>query len=170
MLSYSHLIRANENSVTVEEPKLRAAIVLGIIRFSRWPDEKSINQTFEICVAGNPLSENTLINLSQKKKIKKLPIVVRSIDDLSTEILKCKVLVVGPELPPFIINIPVDTEPYQGVLTICDDCGEYKDKLMINLVRIQKRIGFEVNLDLALKNGMKLKSALLELAIGVKQN
>jgi hypothetical protein len=161
---------AIDSPVTADEPKLRAAIVLGIFRFTTWPAGARDTGVFRVCTLGNPTSERDLKLISAQRQHHNLPIITEKITDSSGDISRCDVLLIGADIKSDSLIKILSTKNGFGVLTICDNCHIKNSKAMLKLVRKDNRIRFTVNLYQAKKKGIQFSSSLLELALKVKQD
>ena len=163
-------VQAREIAVTADETKLRAAIVLGILRFSSWPNDVSMAATFNLCTLGAPTSKSTLVKISGQREYKDKPILTIVLKGNSPDISTCNAIVIGPQAKKRALSKLLNSKSAFGVLTICDNCQPEDTKAMVYMLRKKNRVGFEVDLIHAEKNGMTFSSSLLELAIDVKQD
>ena len=170
MLGEPHHARAGEVTVTADETKLRAAIVLGILRFSSWPNDVSMASAFNLCTLGAPTSESTLIKVSGQRDYKDKPISTIVLHSKSPDISKCNAIVIGPHAKKYVLSKFIGRKSAFGILTICDNCQPDLSSVMVYMLRKKNRVGFEIDLIQAKKNGMTFSSSLLELAIDVKQD
>ena len=157
-----------DTQATAEEPKLRAAIVLGIIRYSSWPDDVDMAGQLNLCSIGAPQSEQILTQVSGQHKYHDLSIMVytHSISQLKPG--KCNALIIGPALDTKSARYLMDKNISHGLLTICDGCQLNRSIAMVTLVRRSKRIAFDVDLAQSKSAGISFSSALLELALRVR--
>ena len=167
LASFSQATRAAEHNITAEEPKLRAAIVLGILRFTNWPEDAPLTNSLNLCTAGGPSSSAALAEISSKRQFQNLPIVIYKLNSNSSDFSKCNVLVMGANVNSELLKNISDSEASHGVLTVCDNCKTSNENAMVYLVRVKNRIAFKIDLSQSSKNGMKFSSSLLELATEV---
>lgn len=164
----SHYSHADENALTADEPKLRAAIVLGILRFSTWPDDLSKHSSFNLCSLGKPASEIVLTKVNSQYQYQNLPINTYSLNINSRELADCNAVLLGREVTGELWNRVLGKKDLHGVLTICDDCKN-PNLAMVSLIRKDNRIGFVIDLKKANKHGINFSSMLLELAHEVRK-
>ena len=156
-------------SVTAEESKLRAAIVLGILRFTTWPDQAQIASEINLCTYGTPLAEPALNQVSGVRMLNNTPVKVVTVHDMSASITGCDALVLGKNAALDAVSKARESGALHGVLTICDDCKGEDLISMVKLIRVDKRIGFEIDMRRARESDMYFSSALLELAVEVRR-
>lgn len=152
-------------SIAAEVPKgearLRAAIIVGILRYTTWNGEVEDDAELLICSVGKTYSANVLKTEKNRVNVhgRKLKLTPRQVnEDLSS----CPVVIYGD-----LSDEPLPAAPsanYINQLTICDGCSIERSPAIIRLTRQGGRIGIEVNLAKAKKNGLKFSSDMLELA------
>lgn len=157
-----------EAVATADEPKLRAAIVLGIIRYSHWPNDVDISGSLHVCSIGAPQSERILIQVSGQHKYHDVSIMITPYKNLQNSGNSCHALILGPDLNSKTLKDVLQSYNQHGLLTICDGCVINGNTAMVSLVRREKRIAFDVNLIQADQAGISFSSALLELALSVR--
>jgi len=167
LFSLSQASVASEPNITAEEPKLRAAIVLGILRFTNWPEDAPLTNSLNLCTVGSPSSSAALAEISSKQQFQNLPIVIHKLNSNSSDFSKCNALVMGANVNSELLKNLSDSEVSHGVLTVCDYCKTSNKNAMVYLVRVENRIAFKIDLRQSSKNGMKFSSSLLELATEV---
>jgi hypothetical protein len=164
-----HITTAHAKNVTAKETDLRAAIVLGILRFTRWPNDVEMASDFNLCTYGEPISKQALLQISGVRQINNAMLRVIPIEDLRKELASCNALVIGNNGADKHFNRANKKKHLYGILTICDACRSEHVRAMVYLLRNNNRIGFEIDLAEAKKNGVVFSSALLELAAEVRR-
>lgn len=162
-----HLL-ASESGPIADEDKLRAAIVLGIVRFTSWPEDVQKHKNLYLCTLGKPLSSKILVNVSGQHKYRNQPIIATVLEKKIFDASDCNVLVLGNGIKPKTLQKILPGSDAHAVLTICDGCKKGIGS-MVHLMRTDNRIGFKVNLELASEAGLNFRSALLEIASEVKK-
>jgi len=163
-------VSAHDTKVTAEETKLRAAIVLGILRFSSWPNDVNMASAFNLCTLGQPISSDTLIKISGQRVHQGKPILTIILKVNAPDISNCNAIVIGAEVSRRVLSKLLSSKKAFGILTICDNCQTEHTRAMVFMLRKKNRVGFEIDLIQAQKNGMTFSSSLLELAIDVRQD
>ena len=158
-----------DRQATADEPKLRAAIVLGIIRYSSWPDDVDMSGQLNLCSIGAPQSEQILTQVNGQHKYHDLAIMVFPLSKSQPKLEKCHALIIGPALDNKSARYFIERNGSHGLLTICDGCQINRSTAMVTLVRRDKRIAFHVDLALSNSAGISFSSALLELALKVSE-
>mgnify|MGYP001828900211 CR=1 FL=1 len=151
--------------ITAQEPQLRAAVILGIIRFTSWPDDTN-KASLNICAIGKPSSEPVLQNISRSAEHN---INIRSLRSKENNLDNCNIIIFGPGIKkPDHVGI-LQRIHKLPVLSICDDCNYKNHGADVTLVQQKNRIGFKIDLVSAKSHGISLSSSLLELALEVQQ-
>ncbi len=153
-------------ALEANEPELRAAVIVGILRFTSWPERAPGD--YRLCTLGAPLSEPVLLGLSGRALIGTHAIDVRVLDAGQVQRTPCEVVVMGSGMDARTAKALLEDANHHGVLTVCDGCGRHAQNSMVNLVRNGDRIGFEINTAITQSKGLLFSSALLELASRVK--
>ncbi len=154
------VVSAPALSANVPEYKLKAAYLYNFASFTTWPE---YDQQFDICIYGHsPFGKN--LNRIRAKKVAGHPIRINYIETLN-DLERCQLVFIaqdGDTLKQVINHI--NGKP---ILTIADTPGALAKGVIINMVTVNKRVAFEVNLTAAKRNGLKISSKLLRLATTV---
>ena len=145
----------------IDEARLRAAIVVGILRYTTWG--VPIPDTITVCGSGDSLSLMQLASLENPPSVQSHQL---SIENSKNKGLpeSCDVVLLGAKAA--LERSMLDAR--QNTLVICDGCDQKQDLWSIKLVKRKDRIGFSVNLTQAKRNNLSFRAALLELAIRVE--
>ncbi len=146
----------------VDESRLKAATIIGILRYTEW--DPPLGNTIKICVASESNVVKRLRDIVSKPIVHGKSIEIESIEKLNMFPNDCNVILSTSSKDgerQFI-------ESAQNCLVICDDCGVVGKFTSILIEKRNNKIIFEVNLDQAKKHQLKFRSALLELAIKVR--
>ncbi len=156
------LARHSKDSAARED-KIRAATVVGIIRYTRW--REAVGDELNICLAGEAASFPHLqvLDKSRAAHNKKLNIMVATQDD-HPQVGTCHVVVIGPKSPIDINNSAIR----KSCLVICDQCSRERGEASVILRKDKNRIRFDVYLDRAARQGVSFRAAMLELAARVE--
>lgn len=158
------------NAVTATEGRLRAAVIVGIMRFTTWPDTPEFKQAADInlCLIGAPTSAEFLLPISGQRRLQGKNITVR--DVARAELDACQVLVIGGGISRHATRAVLAQADKAAILSICDDCrAELAAEPIINLTLRKKKVKFRVNLARAKQSGVGLDAQLLELALSVRK-
>ena len=158
------------NLLTAQEPQLRAAVILGVLRFTSWSHHDSSEKFLDVCTFGQPIAEPALLPVSNVHKVAYQTVVVRNIAGVKNiKINSCDVVIYGAGSNKASLMLGMQHSIAYPVLTICDGCKLSDAATTVKLIRRGGRIGFEVNLDNAKKHGIILSSSLLELASEIRR-
>ena len=144
------------------ESELRAAVIVGILRYTKWADP--LGDTINICGYGYPSSLEHLTGLSSRAIVRDKSIQVNDLSKENAHNRQCDVMLVGKSDKVSIAEI----SRYKNLLIICEDCNEAHDLAAIHISKSAGRIVFGVDLEQAKKNQLAFGSALLELAVNVE--
>ena len=153
--------------ITAKEHQLRAAVILGIIRFTSWP--VSDNKQLVVCTVGQPISESVLLPLSGNSEITGRELIVRKLDNNKVKVETCHVTIYGKGVTTEQYSNRFHTTVTLPVLTICDDCDYSNSGIVVKLLAHKNRIGFKIDLREIKTKGLLFSSSLLELALEVKR-
>lgn len=150
--SYSHSALAS-----VSEAKVRAAMIVGILRYTRWdtPDE---HRQYTLCTLSRSATADELNRARDKIRIDQK--VIQLIDIQNKAQTHCDVIISSPNTAE--AQLLASANPH--TLLICDGCERPNDHSAIRLIRHKQRIGFDINISKAAAAGIQFSSALLELA------
>lgn len=144
------------------EARIKAVLVLRLLKFVDWPAESMARAEFlQVCTWGDSPTEAALQSL-QGQKIREREIRIRKLGTpLDTR--GCHALFVSDSVrdvtPALLYN-----SGSAAVLTISDMPDFNKRGGIINLVQQDNRIGFEIQLRYAREHGVQIGAPLLELA------
>lgn len=144
------------------EYQLKAAYLLNFARFIYWPKAlfSSEIDVFRICVYGeSPFAEN--LNHLLSKKVQGRSIKINQIENLNN-VAVCHILFVCKSNEDDFHKI--SSYFPQHVLTVSDVKGFSSQGGMIEFVRFDNKIKFEINVAQSTKSGIKYRSQLLEVA------
>lgn len=145
------------------EDHLRAAMVVGIIRYTSWGD--GLGDTLNVCLMGGNQSFTYIEALENSDAISSKKFKVNRVGRQDHRHLdSCHVLVIGDNAPDDFKSTVI-TQP---CLLICDGCGKAKNQVSVSLRKDNNRIRFDVNLNVAKKNKVTFRASMLELAATVE--
>ncbi|MFN2310176.1 MAG: YfiR family protein [Gammaproteobacteria bacterium] len=153
-------------TLVANEPELRAAIIIGILRFTAWQPPTAGD--LRLCILGLPVSAPALLSLPEDTRIGTQALHTRAVDARAARMSECDIVVMGPGQDAASAKVTLQEANHQGVLTICDGCGHHAEYSMVTLTRHEGRIGFEIDTQIAQTNGLQFSSDLLELAVRVR--
>jgi YfiR/HmsC-like len=164
------LLLAAAWAATADAPKatendVKAAYLYNFGKFVKWPGAPG--DQFPICVFGHDPFGALLDATVAGEKIEGKPVVARRIRS-PQEATACRVLFIGDSERNQFQKVLDDAG--KGVLTVSDIRGFARHGGMIEFVKQQNRIRFEVNLAVARRAGLVLSSELLKVASAVHRN
>ncbi|MRR54629.1 MAG: YfiR family protein [Deltaproteobacteria bacterium] len=146
--------------VQAGEYQVKAAFLLNFAKFVEWP-AGHVKETFTIGILGRDPFDSALDSLSGKT-VRGKRVVVRRYQD-PDESREADILFISAsekrELPRILKTIRGNS-----ILTVGDSKDFGRSGVMINLLLLQKRVGFEINLAAAQRDGLQISSNLLKLA------
>ncbi len=149
-----------------DEANLRAAVIIGILRFTQFDRLIENTPSFKLCLVAKPLSSKKILQYADKVQIKKKSINVYQItkpQDIKEK--SCSVVIFGQDTSDVWFQ---EKQSSGHFLSICDNCS-FSSNTAINLIRRNKRIGFEIQLRPAKQNKIIFSSSLLELAANIEE-
>lgn len=172
---------ADTQSGQYKEYEVKAAFIYNFLKFVDWPEEKMENSDKQIIIGiigENPFG--SAANVFKNKKVEDREVVLKyfeSFEDIKNmskedraakeESLKnCHLLFICQSERKQVREI-TDLVSKSSVLTVGDMDGFTKSGGIINLFIEDNKIRFNINLTVADKNGLKVRSQLLRLAKNV---
>lgn len=163
LILMSSLFCAQAYSGTNKEYQLKAAYLLNFARFIYWPEDafKATGETFNLCVFGDSPFGDNLDKLSNKKiQNKNIKLIYAN---LVGEIELCHIVYFSDSEKENFKSV-INKLPPAIMLTVSDIEGFSKSGGMIEFVRVNNRIKFEINIGQSSNSGIKYRSQLLEVA------
>lgn len=145
-----------------DEGSVRAAMIFAILKYSRLSIDLS-DAKLALCVVGSPTSENKLKMASGGVKVYGKEVLVLEKKSFAESVTDCHTIIYGEKTPPIDKNIQFNKQ-----LVICDGCKEQKEFAAVELINVNKKIRFNINLIVSAENKVRFSSALLELASEIK--
>lgn len=149
---------------TVAESDLRAAVIVGVLRFTEWeraPATDDQNSNLTVCAWGNPPSAQGLANASIKIRDQELRLRRPTTKEA---LATCPVVILGRLTDSMTTEVRSSATLNSAALVICDTCDRSRVNAAVSLVRGENRIQFEINLNRARSAGIVFSSDLLNLA------
>lgn len=142
------------------EYQVKAAFLLNFAKFVEWPAGR-VKETFTIGVLGRDPFKSALDSLSGKT-VRGKRVVVRRYEE-PDEAREADILFISAsekrELPRILKTVRGNS-----ILTVGDSKDFGRSGVVINLLLLRKRVGFEINLAAAQRDGLQISSNLLKLA------
>lgn len=151
------------------EGQLRAAVAVGVLRWTSWLDSAAENNpNLKICLVGEPVSEPYLLPIGGTRKIGKKNIIVESLENETWQ--SCQAFVLGDDVKFETMSRLFKFAESNSALTMCDGCSKHGVKHSMIILRLEKqRVRFEVNLLKTQEAKIHLDASLLELASQVRR-
>jgi hypothetical protein len=144
-----------------EEFQVKAAFLLNFAKFVEWPAGAQARDSFTIGILGQDPFESALDSLAGKT-VRGKRVVVRRYDD-PEEAREADILFISASEKRVLRQI-LKTLRGNSILTVGDSKDFGRSGVMINLLLLNKRVGFEINLAAAHRDGLQISSNLLKLA------
>jgi len=161
---------SQSQSRTYEEYQVKAAFIYNFLLFTEWPEDffESEDDPIDICILGENPFENHLNAIAESKKAKERNIKIRLINTVE-EAEGCAVLFVSRSQEKQVEKIiaSLDKKP---VLTVADVENFSEAGGMVQLILVENKVNFVVNLKALNEAGLKMSSKLLDLAQYVIQD
>jgi len=143
------------------EYQVKAAFLLNFANFIQWPQAALGDDTFTIGILGQDPFGSASDSL-KGKTVKGRKVVIKRYDD-PEDAREADILFISASekraLPRILKNIKGNS-----ILTVGDSKDFGRSGVMINLLLMRKRVGFEINLAAAQRDGLQISSNLLKLA------
>lgn len=150
------------------EFEIKAAYLYNFGRFVEWPPESLENEkSFQVCVLGRDPFGSALDKILANEKIQGKPAIARRISEASA-VKGCQVLFISSSEEARLGEI-LTVMDSKSVLTVSDISDFSARGGMIEFVRDQERVRFEVNLDAAEAARLTMSSDLLKVALFVRK-
>lgn len=162
-LLYSPSVSFSQNR-TYDEYQVKAAFIYNFLLFTEWPEDvfESKTDPIEICILGQNPFENHLEVIADTKKAKERTINKKQIRSVE-EAEGCEVLFVSQSESDKVDEI-LEIIKNKPILTISDMDNFSKAGGMVQLILIESKVNFVVNLSALNETGLKMSSKLLDLA------
>jgi hypothetical protein len=153
----------------VDEYRVKAAFLYNFAKFVEWPPQAflSANTPLVICVLGQNPFGRSLDEAVDGKVVEDRKLVVRQFADIR-QVSGCHILFVSSSERKYLRAILGDLKE-SGVLTVGETEGFTAEGGVITLWLEGDRVRFEINLDAASRQKLRISSRLLSLARIVKK-
>jgi len=143
------------------EYRIKSNYLLNIPLFVEFQSLEQNISSFTICVVGDtPIA--SILSESKGKQIKKRPVVISRIHDIS-QLGKCQVVFIASS-EQYRLQKLLTAANRLGILTISDMRGFVKQGGMINLLIVNGRVTFDLNQTAANNASISFGTQLLKLA------
>ncbi len=148
---------------STREYAVKAAFLYNFAKFVEWPAEafEKDQDSLTLCILGKDPFGPALDSVSGKT-VRGKSLVIQRIDKLQ-EIDNCDILFISRSKRNELAEVFAELDG-SSVLTVGDIEGFAQRGGIINLITVERKVRFEVNLDAAEHAGLKISSKLLRLA------
>jgi len=148
-----------------KEYAVKAAFVLNFARYTQWPNESFSKKSdpLELCVFGDK-SLKAEFETINGKKIGSRPLNIRFIG-ASKDLGQCDLLFVSKEISRIDLQSAFVALKDRPVLTVGESIDFIRHGGIINFLKREGRFQFEISIERAQEQNLKLSSRLLKLAI-----
>jgi len=172
MLVFPTVRLAHAREPAVEEG-VKAAILFNFIRFVDWPEAimPEPPPPRVVAIIGRDALQERVVALASSDALasRVSVLVVKDLDHLAASMEQIQVLYIARSAKKDIPRI-LDLLQARPVLTVCDDENFVRQGGMMNYVRDDSRIRFDINLDEAEKSRLKMSAKLFGLARVIVRN
>ncbi len=141
------------------EDQIKAAFIFRFAYYVEWPAPADARRTLEYCLSSPNRLSATLRELVAGEEVAGRRLIVRDLTP-TTPVANCDVLFLHGDG----LRAVLDRVRSRPVLTVSDTPGFLDDGGIIQLVRTDNRLGFNISLPAAERAGLRLSSHLLRLA------
>jgi hypothetical protein len=157
--------RLRAASPGASELEVKAAMLYNFIKFVEWPQQTG--SPLVIGVGGSSSFAGVLANTVSDRTVQGRPIVVRQTAG-AAEMRSCHVVFIAGHDPARGMAA-IEALRKNPILTVGETPEFARRGGMIGFVIVDNRTNFEINLEAALRGGLKVSSKLLRLATVVKE-
>jgi len=150
-------------SAAISEYRIKAAFLYNFAKFVDWPsdDTGQEKKEFKIGILGDdPFGSE--IEVIDNKQVRGMPLKILRADSLN-ELGGCQIIFLSAGVQDELKAI-IEQMQDRPVLTVGDTKGFAHQGVIINLIKADNRIRFEINTAAADRAGLKISSHLLRLA------
>lgn len=158
-------IAYSEQTQPVAEGQLRAAIIVGILRYTQWGAPLDSATSIQVCSFGDGDVMPYLQGIANRPVVHGKKITTTDIERTDIDPGECHVLLMSKNSDVSERTILDHPE----ALLICDRCESQDWKPVIEIKKHKNKIVFEVDLTYAKPRKISFRSALLELAASVRR-
>ena len=169
LLVAATLLSQHTQSAPLPEYQVKAALLYKLTKFIQWPEQalSDANMPLGICVFGEDPFGSSLDALADKT-VRGSKIIIKRIQQTS-QLNGCHVLFVSTSEKQNMVSI-LHTINNLPILAVSDIDRFAQQGGIINLVTINNKIHFEINIQAAKQAQLKISAQLLELATIIHGN
>jgi hypothetical protein len=166
ILLLTTMINTQKVYADANEYNVKAAFLFNFAKFVEWPNEafKNSQSPIVISIVGNDPFERAL-NEFQSKTINGRPTVIHRVPSLES-LERSHVIFISKSEKDNLPEVLRMAEKWNS-LTVGDMKSFMQSGGMINLIKVDNKIGFEINVSAADKANLKMSSKLLKLAVNL---
>jgi hypothetical protein len=151
-------------SPPVDEYQVKAAFIYNFAKFVQWPPEafQGRSDPITICLMGQDPFGRLLEDTVANRVIEDRPLIVRHLANI-TQVAGCQILFIssGDDKRPLVSLAAIKTP---GVLTIGDSGVSGAEGAIINFRLEGSKVRFDINMDAADREKLRISSRLLSVA------
>ncbi len=157
--------QSGEDSVVNREYPLKALFLYNFGGYIEWPADafRGSQDPFVIGILGSAPLDQTLREISATRKIAGRAIVVEKFSS-ADKVTLCQILFIGRDVSPQQQRAAVDKLKHHHVLIVGESEGFAGRGASVNFFFEANKIRFEINLDAAKEEQLKISAKLLALA------
>jgi hypothetical protein len=140
-------------------PAIKTGFLYNFFKFIEWPNPVD---SYRLCATSNTGLESFLITLDAKLVNNKPIKVFTNVDNQALK--NCDLVFIGPNENAVEINAILRGLP---IVTVSDNLDFIEQGGMIELIEIENRLAFELNMDTAKTAGIHISAQMLKLAKNV---
>lgn len=158
-----HTARTAVRAAEVTEGDVKAAFVYNLAKFVQWPPEVLADDgALRLCILGRDPFGPAMSRVIDAAGPHDRKLVARRIGGIPTG-HSCHILFISSSESERLGAI-LDQVRGNGVLTVGDTVGYAHRGVVINLIVVDEKVRFDVNIEAARQAGLKVSSKLLKLA------
>jgi len=149
---------------SIEKQTVLAALTINIARFTTWPELvfKEPESTFNLCIYGDNVVQQSFSNLINNKQVNKRPIHIINISRLR-ELNQCQLIYISELERNKLIPLLLELKD-KPILTIGENSEFLKAGGLVGLENIKGKIQLTINLAIIKQSKLIISSRLLKLA------
>jgi hypothetical protein len=169
LLLWSYVAIAETDNRSVGEYDLKAVYLYSFAQFIKWPEEtfRDKQDRIVIGILGQDPFENRIDDIVKAETVQGRPLSVQRFNQV-TEVKKCHILFISESFKDEWAGIFKAIQG-QSILTVSEVEGFAEKGGIINFVRVDNKIRFEINGKAVKRNNLEISSRLLKLSIIVKE-
>ncbi len=162
-------VSAQDREMITDEYRIKAAFLYNFAKFVEWPAGafKDNRSPLMICIVGKDPFGAALSEI-RDKTVGGRTIAVRHVRDTG-EIENCHILFISESEKEIVAQHIARGVRNRAILSVGDTRGYAQKGVVINMIIVNSKVGFEINTDAAQRAGLIIHSQLLKLAKIIKE-